>query len=263
MAATPAQVETLGNKKIENPAAKSTNWGRRLAKILFRTGVSVVVLLFFAQLIWKFSGSNKWEQVLEKDGIKVYSLKSPGSDLLQFKAIGRIHSTLPGIVAWLQDPNACLVQGCTESHILEQVGEQLQYDYFQYDWAPFGKRDFAISSQFYQNPNTKQVVMTVGAIPDRVPLKEGFFRVTNLNNRWRLTPLDNNQVEIQIENNMDPGGTVPTMMFNRRRPKGMYEILSHLEGWVNKEKYQTAKFDFIKEKTEASPTRISQARTTP
>jgi hypothetical protein len=43
----------------------------------------------------------------------------------------------------------------------------------------------------------------------------------------------------------------------------MYEILTHLEGWVNKEKYQTAKFDFIKEKTEASPTHISEARTTP
>lgn len=263
MAATPAQVETLKKKKIENPAVNSTTWVRRLGKILFRAAVSLVVLLFFAQLIWKFSGSNKWEPVLEKDGIKIYSLKAPGSDLKQFKAVGRIHSTLPGIVAWLQDPNACLVQGCTGSYIIEQVGEQLQYDYFQYDWAPFGKRDFVITSQFYQNPNTKEVVMTVGANPDKVPLKDGFFRVTNLNNRWRLTPLENNQVEIEIENNMDPGGTVPTAMFNMRRPRGMYQILSHLEGWVSKEKYQTAKFDFIKNKTEASPTHISQARTTP
>jgi len=263
MTATSAQFETLGEKKPKSPVVKSKTWGRRLAKILLLVSISLVVLLFFAQLIWRFSGSNQWKLVLEKNGIKVYSLKAPGSDLLQFRAIGRIRSTLTGVVAWMRDPDACKVQGCTKSYTIEQVGEQLQYNYFQYDYSPFGKRDFSIRSQLYQNPDTKEVLVTVAAIADRVPPTEGYFRVTNLNNTWRLTPLENGQIEVEIENNMDPGGFVPNVMFNMRRPKGMYNILSHLQDWVGKDKYQNAKSDFIKEKNSAPTTHISQASPRP
>lgn len=263
MTAASAQGETLQEQKTESPVVKSRTWGRKLARILFRVSLSLVVVLFFAQLIYRLSGSNQWELVLEKDGIKAYSLKAPGSDLVQFKAVGRIHSTLPGIVAWMKDTNACKVQGCTESIEVERVGDQLQYNYFQYDFSPFGKRDFMIRSQFYQNPETKEVLLTVAAIADRFPRKEGFFRVTNMNNKWRLTPLDNGQVEVEIENNLDPGGLFTATLFNMRRPEGMYDILTHLEKWVNKEKYQNAKFDFIKEKDSAPPAHINQASAAP
>src|SRR5260370_17285627 len=111
-----AKFETLGDKKTESSQVKSKPWDRRLAKFLFRVSVSIVVLLFFAQLIWRFSGSNQWELVQAKDGIKIYSLKVPGSDLLQLRAIGRIHSTLSGVVAWMEDPDACKVQACTPAY---------------------------------------------------------------------------------------------------------------------------------------------------
>ena len=258
MTATSSQIETLGERKADSPAVKPKTWGRKLAKILFRVSVSGVVLLFFAQLTWRFVGSNRWELVQEKDGIKIYSLKAPGSDLLQFRAIGRIHSTLPGVVAWMRDPDACIIQGCTESYEIQRVGQQLQYNYFQY-----GKRDFVTVAYVYQNPDTKQVVVNVSAAPDKVPPRDGYFRITNLNNKWRLTPLENGQIEIEIENNTDPGGFVPNLLFNMRRPKGMYYILTHLESWVAKTKYQNAKFDFIKEKNSAPATNISQASTAP
>jgi len=246
MTATSAQIDALEEKKTENQEAKPKTWGRRLARILFRASVSLVVLAFFAQLIWKFSGSNQWELVLEQDGIKVYSLKTPGTELVKFKAIGKIHSTLAGVVAWMKNPDTCKIQGCTESYEVERVGELLQYNYFQYDFSPFGKRDFVIRSQFYQNPNNKEVLLTVAAVADKVPPKEGFLRVTDMNNKWRLTPLDNGDLEVEIENNLDFGGFAPMAAFNLRRPQSMHHILTHLQGWT--EKYQNAKFDFIKEK---------------
>ncbi|MGC2745066.1 MAG: hypothetical protein WA672_17970 [Candidatus Angelobacter sp.] len=256
---TSAQPATQEQQKSDSQRVPSKSWGKRIGKILFRGAVSLIVLLFFAQLIWKLSGSNQWELVLEKDGIKVYSLKAPGSELLQFKATGRIHSTLPGVIAWMSDPDACKIQGCTESYEIERAGEQLQYNYFQYDFSPFGKRDFVTGAQLYQNPNTKQVVVIVTGMADKVPPREGYLRMTNLNNKWRVTPLENGQVEIQIENNMDPGGYMPSVLYNMKRPKSMYYILTHLESWVAKDKYQNAKFNFIKEKNSDSTT-ISEAR---
>src|SRR5258706_2929314 len=259
MTATSAQVDALEEKKTESPVVRSKTWGRRLARILLRVSVSLVVLVFLAQLIWRFSGSNQWELVLEKDGIKVYSLKAPGSDLLQLSGTVQIHSTLSGIVKWMQDPNACKVVGCTESYEIGRVGEQLQYNYFQFDYSPFRKREFVIRSYFYQNPDTREVLLNVVAAADKVPSKDCCFRVTNLSNNWRFTPLENGQIEVQMENNLDPGGFVPDLMFNMYRPKGIHSLLSHLERWVGKEQYQNAKFDFIKEKNNASATHISQA----
>jgi|SRR5712671_244664 hypothetical protein len=261
MTATSAQVVTTEDKKTESPADKPKSWGRRIGRILFRVSVSLVVLIFFAQLIWKFSGSNQWEKVLDEDGIKVYTLKSPGTDVVQFRAIGKIHSTLAGVVAWMKNPDTCKIQGCTESYEVERVGDLLQYNYFQYDFSPFGKRDFVIRSQFYQNPNNKEVLLAVAAIADKVPPKEGFFRVTDMNNKWRLTPLENGDLEVEIENNLDFGGYAPMAAFNLKRPQSMKHILTHLQGWT--EKYQSAKFDFIKEKNSAPATHISQASTAP
>jgi hypothetical protein len=261
MTATPAKVSTLEAKKIEYPTIGSKTWGRRFAKILLRVSVSIVVLLFVAQLMWRFSGSNQWKLVLEKNGIKVYSLKAPGSDLLQFKAIGRIHSTLPGVIAWITDTSACKIQGCTESYEISRAGEQLRYYYFQYDLAPFGKRDYAISALLYQIPDTKQVVVTIAAVPDKVPPRDGYVRVTNLNNKWRFTPLENGQIEVEIENNMELGGFMPTMLYNVKRPGAIYSMLTHLESWVAKDKYQSAKFSFIEDGSSAPPTKISQATT--
>jgi hypothetical protein len=143
------------------------------------------------------------------------------------------------------------------------VGEQFQQDYFQYDFSPFGKRDFVISALLYQNPETKQVVVNVAADPDKAPPQAGYFRVTNLNNKWRISPLENGQVEIEIENNMDPGGFMPTLMYNTGRPKGIHYVLTHLESWVGKDKYQNAKFAFIKDKNSSQATDVSQTYPAP
>lgn len=261
MTAEAAHMQAREDKQPETPVRKKS-WGRKIGKIVFRGIVSLIVLLFVAQMMWRFSGSNQWELALEKDGIKVYSLKSPGSEVVQFKAVGRIHSTVSGIVAWMKDPDACKIQGCTESYEVERVGDQLQYNYFQYDFSPFGKRDFMIQSLFYQNPQTLEVTLTVQALADKVPQRKDFSRVTNMNNRWRMRPLDNGMAEVEIENNLDMGGFLTNIMFMRTRPRGMYNILTHLEGWVNKEKYQTRRFDFLKEKNDPpTSAHISQLST--
>jgi hypothetical protein len=258
-----AQIEISADNKTKSPSVRPGGWGRRLAKILFQASVAIVVVLVVVELFWKFSGSNQWTLIQDKDGIKLYTLKTPGVDMLQFKAIGRIHSTLPGVFAWMKDPDTCKNQGCTESYEISRAGEQIQYNYFQYDMAPFGKRDFVIGAMAYQNPDTRQLLITIAAAPDKVPPREGYLRVTNMNNKWRITPLDNGQVEVEIENSMDPGGFMPTFLYNWKRPDIMYYILTHLESWVAKDKYQNAKFDFIKEKNNTASTNMSRAITTP
>jgi hypothetical protein len=71
--------------------------------------------------------------------------------------------------------------------------------------------------------------------------------VTDMNDTWRLTPLGNGEVEIELIMNLNEGGFIPHPLLNMARPKVMYG-LSGLQSLFSEEKYQSAKLNFIQEK---------------
>jgi hypothetical protein len=234
--------------KTENSVAKPRTWVRRFFKVLLRAVVSLVALCFIAGAVWKFSGSNRWEYVGEKNGVKVYSLKEPGSDLTQTKAVLRVHSKLARLVKFIQDSESCVEFGCKDSHTLERVDDQLEYDYFRADLPfPFKPREYVIRTQFFQNPNTKEVLMEVAAAPDKIPPNHCCLRVTQMNNTMRLTPLGNGQIEVEYIVKQNDGGFLPHFLLNWMRPKVMFYGLPKLQGYLDKEKFRDAKFAFLKE----------------
>jgi hypothetical protein len=233
----------------ENSAPKIKMWSVRLLKVLLIMGVSLAALYFVAHSIWRFSGSNQWEFVEEKNGVKVYTLKSPGLDSIQVRASVQVRSTLSSIVAFMQDYASCVPLGCIEPKLVERVDDQLQYYSFRYARSfPFQEREFVIRAQFYQNPHTKEVLAAFDAAPDKAPPNDCCFRVTDMNNKWRFTPLENGLVEIEATQKMNVGGFVPDLFLNRQRPKSLARVLSRLQGFVNEKKYRDAKIDYIKEK---------------
>jgi hypothetical protein len=234
--------------ETEKSVTKPTMLAIKVVKFLLLASVCMMALIFVARLIWRFSGANQWELVEERNGIRVYSLKAPGSDLQKFKGIVHVHSTLSDLVKMFQDPDICRESGCSETRMVERVDDQLQYYAFRYKLPfPFHAREFVVKEQFYQNPHTKEILVEVAASPDKSPPDDCCFRVTEVNNSWRFTPLENGEVEIEWVLNMNEGGFIPDLMLNRLRPKVMFAVLPKFQGWLHREKYQDAKFDFIKE----------------
>jgi hypothetical protein len=242
--------------KTESSATKPKTRVKRLLTVLLRVSLSLLALYCVARFTWRFSGSNQWELVNERDGAKVYSLKEPGSDLRLVRGVVRVHSTLAGILAWLQDPDTCKDSGCY-ANTVERVDDQLEYDYFRFSMSPFRTRDFVLRAHFHQIPRTKEVWVEYAAAPDKMPPNACCFRVTNMNTTWRLTPLGDGQVEAEYTMNMDWGGFLPDLMSNTGRPQYLFMQLQNLQGYLNREKFQTAKFDFIQEETAASTVRAS------
>jgi hypothetical protein len=227
--------------------AKPKRLVKQVLKVLVLVGVCLAALFFVARLIWRFSGSNQWEFVQEVKGVKIYSLKAPGLDLKQFKGIVRVRSTLASIIKFMQDPEICPDVGCHDLKVIERVDDQLQYWSFRYSLPfPFQTREFVTRVQVSQNQQTKEVLMWVAAAPDKTPPHDCCFRVTDMNNTWRLTPLENGQVDIEYVINMNQGGFVPDLFLNVGTPRFMLLILPNLQGFLNREKYRDAKFDFIK-----------------
>ncbi|HEY8459993.1 MAG TPA: hypothetical protein VIM99_06405 [Blastocatellia bacterium] len=241
-----AQLEQ--NAINESSIAKPKRRFKKLLKALLAAGVSLVALIFVARLIWRFSGSNQWEFVSERSGVKVYSLKAPGSDLTQVRGVLRVRSTLAGLVKFVLDPSVCPDFGCS-GHLIDG-DDKLQYvhSYVRYDYPwPFLPRELVMKVQVYQHPLTKEVTVWVAAAPDKVPRDKCCVRVTQMNNTWRYTPLGNGEVEVEYTMNMSEGGFMPDLLLNTWRPEAIFYALPKLQEVLNREKYQNAKFDYIKE----------------
>lgn len=225
---------------------------KSMVRKLGRLSIAIILLLmlglFVASLVWRFSGSNEWEFLDERNGVRVYTLKAPGSDIEQVKGVTVVTATLGSLVKFMQDPDVCDDIGCLASRMVERVDDQVQYYYFSYDLPlRFKTRDFAVKTQFYQNPNTKQINLEFDAIPDKVPTEDCCFRVTEMNNTWKFTPVGDGKVEIEYIVNMNEGGFLPTFLINMEHRNLMFGVMPKLEKWVSRQKYQGAKYDFVEE----------------
>jgi hypothetical protein len=234
---------------METQAVKPRkSWFGRLAVILFRVSLAVVVLLSAARMSWRFSGSNQWELFRDKKGVKIWTLKQPGADLIRVRGIVQIRSSMAGLVKWIIDDDTCRDIDCYDVKTLENVDNQIKYSMFKFNVpSPFKPREFVVRERVHQIPSTKEVWVELAAAPERIPANDCCVRVTNMSNFWRLTPKGNGIIEVEYTVNMNEGGFVPDLILNRDRPRWIYSELRKLQGYLDHEKYRTAKYAFIAE----------------
>ena len=232
----------------EQAAAKPRTWVRRLKKLVVLTSIGLVALAVIASVAWRFSGSNQWELVRDRNGVKVYTLKSPGSDSLQVRGTVNVRSSMAGLVAFMRDPAACNDYGCRDAHSIERVDDWLEYGSFRVDLPfPFQPREFVIRTQVHQNPQTKAVLLVNSAAPHKAPPSDCCFRVTEMNNSLQFTPLGDGQIAIDYIMSMHEGGYLPVLLLNWQRPQLVYAVLRGLQKLLDREKYQNAKLGYIEE----------------
>jgi len=232
---------------VSDKSAKSGLF-KKMLKIVFGIFFSLSLVIFLWQTIWKMSGSNQWELIRQEQGIEVYSLKAPGSSLKQIRAKVRVKASMASIVSFFQDQSTCPEFGCLEAEIIEQVSPQLYYSSFKYP-LPFnlGVREFVVKSVYYQDPVNKEVHYYHTAAPEMKPLDDCCFRVTDFYVLWRFTPVGKGEVELEMKRDFDLGGFMPDLLLNQNFPGGAYNLLARLQGFLDREKYQGAAFDFIRE----------------
>ncbi|HYK03300.1 MAG TPA: START domain-containing protein [Thermoanaerobaculia bacterium] len=231
----------------------------------------VVALLLTAHFAWKYSGSNAWELEIDKRGIQVYTLKKPGSTLKDVRTVRRVKTTLNRAVAAMTsiETEDCAEwgPGC-EAIKTVQPWNPKDLSYIQlYRMAypkPYAPREFLINAKVTQDPRSKVVLVDFTVLPDALPRNECCARMTVFHDTWRFTPMRDGEVEVELTAHLDPG--VPYPLFNRLVPIAFYRFFNRgLDKYLNKEKFQQARFEGIEEKYqqatfEGSDEQIQQAR---
>ncbi len=226
---------------------KSRKW-----KVVRVLGIGLLLAVAGAvtgHFAWKSSGSNQWVQKIDKNGIKVWSRKAPGSTLTDIKAVRRVKNTpTVAIASFMSEACEDFMPGCVAGYDIEPWNPRtltstgLWVVIYPLKMTP---REYLLRTQITQDPKNKAVLMHVTAHPDLVPRNKYCYRVPDVDNRWLFTPLGNGETEVEFTMHMDQG--IPYLLMNLATPRVTYRLLEGLPAHFDKPKYQNAKLDYIKE----------------
>lgn len=217
---------------------------------------ALVLVIFFANIAWKMSGSTQWKLELEKNGVKVYSLKAPGDYNKQYKAVMRGKYSLNQLVAGLiqnATPENCAknIPGCVEMKVIDAWNSNTMTDTVMWKLKlpdPFSPRETVIRSQISQDPKTRVVSVDVLAAPNSMPRNADAVRLVHMQNRWVYRPVGKGEVEIEFLQDIDMGGMFPSFLLNLAGAEETYKFIhDQLPPLLDKEHLRNAKYDFIVE----------------
>lgn len=193
--------------------------------------LSFALLLTMSSLMFKSS----WELQKDANGVQVYTRSIEGWDINEYKATGKIKTTLAKAVEAYRC-GSCRSQWASkrtsEVKNLKEITKDKIYTYSYADapW-PVSDRDNVVLVE-YSYPKSGTVVARITAVPDYIPRKSGVVRVERIQGSWTFEDLRNGYVQVTTQVVADPGGSVPTWLVNSNIVNGPHESLSGLKKYL-------------------------------
>ena len=178
----------------------------------------------------------------EKDDIRVFTRKVKGSDMMTFRAITHVKSTLTAPIALLEDAERAhkWVFSCKAMALIEQVSNTSALYYMVTDMPwPVSNRDSISETSVSQDPDSYVVRVDISARNDVFPENDDHVRIRTMTGYWQMTPQDDGVIEIVYEAHADPGGGLPSWLVNSFLVDAPLETLRGFRDLIGEEQYQT------------------------
>jgi hypothetical protein len=198
---------------------------------------------------FEIGGEENWELKKNKKGIKCYTRRVKISPMHCFRGIIEVKGTISNLVGFLMDIGRYTewMFPTDESYILDRINETEAYIYTVHKppW-PASTRDIAVRRQWYYNPDTGAVTVTIKGLPEYVPPRDKIVRGNMIMAYYQLVPISDNTVEITYEVIVDPGGWLPVWLLNFMLVYGPYSTLHKIQGYQPFDEHKGKTYDFIK-----------------
>jgi hypothetical protein len=176
--------------------------------------------------------AQSWNFVKEKEGIKVFTRHEPNSNLKAFKGEATLNVPI-GKVSELFCNNSNFDwwdKNITQIKVLDSEENKYYQFYLVYSlpW-PLADRDFAVDVRMKCDSATG--ILTVNSKPllNVVPLKPDLVRITKYWQKWTIQPVDKSHVHAILEGFIDPGGNVPSWLYNIIVPQAPVKSILSLQ----------------------------------
>lgn len=180
-----------------------------------------------------------WEFRVEHKGIKIYSSRIEGSDVLGFKGEVTIPTTFRKLIALFHDTAGYLrwVHHLLEMEVLEK-NEGFEYVVRQLIDAPWPvtKREMIIRTAL-EPFGDNGVAVTMQGVPDALPEGSSAVRVRDISGIWAFTPDGLDTVRLTFVMHVDPGKDVPSGLSNQAMFEVPFYTLKNLRQLVTDASY--------------------------
>ncbi|MCX4024610.1 START domain-containing protein [Endozoicomonas sp. SM1973] len=217
----------------------------------------IITLAILLLTLANISRANKWQQVKNKEGVKVYTRAIPGSEIHEFKGVTTINTSLASLIGVLDDVSACpqWVYQCTQPTLIQSVSFNERFVYQVNDFPfPSKNRDIILHAKLSQSPSTKAITIQLRAAPDfchnnkkaicKQINKSKLIRIKKSKGFYLIEPLTKNKIQITWQHHAEPGGDLPTWLVNNLITDTPFYTLKKLAHIVQKNKYQTARLKY-------------------
>jgi hypothetical protein len=185
-----------------------------------------------------------WELVRDDSQrqIRVFTRPQAGNDYDEFRSEMQVPQSLETVVAVLRD-----IPAWPEWIARIRKVKRLRHDgdanwvYVVYKLPyPFKERDTVLRSMLRREGASGAVVIRSQAVRD-MPMPEQDGRrvhLYDLESTWRLTPLPGGGTRIELSGRGEPGGYMPSLIFNYNLPDEPQQSLRLLKLMLAREKYR-------------------------
>ena len=172
--------------------------------------------------------ADNWKLILSKDGVKVYSSATAGSNFYRFKGTGVINAPASKVFTIIQDVSKVTqwVEGSKNVKLLDKNFTAKSYDmkisqYYQVLYGqnstpwPFQDRDYILKGRVNYNAKEDAAYIHLKNISLKsIPRKKDITRMKEMVVNFKIKPLENNKCAIEFIVMVDPGGYIPAWAVN-------------------------------------------------
>ena len=211
------------------------------------TTITALMLLLCTPVV-AYVIDDGWELFSKEDADPlVYTKTIEGQSIKAIKAVTVMDTSMKTLLTVLTDlslvPEWIPVIG--EARLIRKTnpdGVSINYMLTKFPW-PIRNRDAVVETVIKYDEITRTVTMQSSGVTGYVEEPDGVLRTPTTFTRWKIFPLEDGKLHVEIITHSDPMGRIPKWLVNvifTRTPGTMF---SKLQETVNKEKNRNRPFD--------------------
>ncbi|RLA65442.1 MAG: hypothetical protein DRQ88_03160 [Epsilonproteobacteria bacterium] len=194
-------------------------------------------LVLFFIMMNGFALDPVWEEISNKDGIKVYTASVPGTTVKGFKGETIMNDSIEKILYVIMDDEhrSKWVKRLKVSKMLEEISdyEAIMYQEIELPW-PLKNRDFVFWGKI-ERPEKGKVILKMKSVKHKDAPKTVGIRGELLLSKYVLTSLGKSKTKIEVEILTDPKGLIPKWLVNMIQAQWPYKTFKAIGRQLKKD----------------------------
>ncbi|AHM59461.1 lipid-binding START domain-containing protein [Flammeovirgaceae bacterium 311] len=189
------------------------------------------LLLLLLMPLSLFSQQN-WVLKKDQNGIQVFMREVEGSPFKEVRVKMKCQGTLESFKKLVLDVDnhKKWVYNTKASDLIKPVSENEVYYYteFHLPW-PVSNRDLTCRIKMITDSIPDIYFIKANSVQGLIPPKDGKVRVVSSRSSWKVTSLDNRELDIEYSVRVDPAGSIPPWLVNLTGVTGPFNTFTNLK----------------------------------